>query len=76
MLLVPLVLLAPVMMLIVAVRSLASHGPLGLLAAAGLLVAVAATTRWTVRTARAWWATTLAPERPSQRRARHLPVRR
>lgn len=58
----PLVLLAPVMMLIVAVLSLASHGPLGWLAAAGLLWAVAWSCRWAVRVTRRWWATTKAPE--------------
>lgn len=73
---VPLVLLAPVMMLVVAVRSLASHGPLGWLAAAGLLVAVAYAVRRTVQVVRGWWATTRAPERPPQRRPSHLTSRR
>jgi len=57
----PLVLLGPVLMLLTAVLSLASHGPLGWLAAGGLLVAVALTGRWLVRTAWAWWASTKAP---------------
>ena len=59
----PLLLLAPVMMLIVAVQALASHGPLGWVAAAVFLAAVFLATRWVLRTASRWWASTKAPER-------------
>ncbi len=60
----PLVLIGPVMLLAVAVRSLASHGPLGWLAAAGLVVAVACLCRAAVRVMLAWWVSTKAPELP------------
>ena len=60
----PLLLLGPVMMLIVAVQSLAAHGPLGWVAAAALLVGVYAGTRWSLRAVARWWASTKAPERP------------
>ena len=57
----PLVLLAPVMILLSAMLSLASHGPLGWLAAAALLAAVSWACWWVGRAARAWWASTKAP---------------
>ena len=70
----PLLLIGPVMMLIVAMQLLASHGPLGWVAAAGLLVAVVQGTRWLLRTAVRWWAGTKAPVRPpSPPRARPVP---
>ena len=70
----PLLLLAPVMMLIVAVQSLAAHGPLGWVAAAALLAGVFLGTRWLLRTAARWWASTKAPERPpTPARARPVP---
>jgi len=73
-LLLPLLLIAPVMMLIVAVQSLASHGPLGWLAAAVFLAAVFRGTRWLLRAASCWWASTKAPERPpTPARARPVP---
>ncbi len=59
----PLVLVGPALMLAAAVVSLASRGPLGWLAAAGLLVAVAWTSRALWRLARTWWASTKAPPR-------------
>ncbi len=59
----PLVLLGPVMMLIVAVLALASHGPVGWLAAVALVVFVVLASRWLVRVTCAWWASTKAPER-------------
>lgn len=72
----PLLLIGPVMMLIVAMQSLASHGPLGWVAAAGLLVAVVTGTRRLLRMAAAWWASTKAPERPpTPARARPVPRR-
>lgn len=58
----PLVLLGPVMLLLSAVLSLASHGPGGWLAAAALLVAVGWTSRWLARALWAWWLTTKAPD--------------
>ena len=73
----PLLLLAPVMMLIVAMQSLASHGPLGWVAAAAFLTAVVWTTRWVLRTASRWWASTKAPERPpTPARGRPVPPAR
>lgn len=60
----PLVLIGPVMMLVVAVLALAAHGPLGWLAAAGLLAAVAWTCRWAVRHTCRLWASTKAAELP------------
>lgn len=60
----PLLLIGPVMMLIVAMQSLASHGPLGWVAAALLLVAVVVGTRLLLRATRRWWASTKAPVRP------------
>ncbi len=59
----PLVLLGPVLLLLTAVLSLASHGPVGWLAAVTLLVVVAATTRWAARAAWGWWVSTKAPPR-------------
>lgn len=76
-LLLPLLLIAPVMMLIVAVQSLASHGPLGWVAAVAFLAAVLVATRWLLRTAARWWASTKAPERPpAPARARPAPPSR
>ena len=62
--LVVLVLAAPVLLLAAAVVALAAHGPLGWLAGAGLVAAVAAATRWGCRCCWAWWLSTKAPERP------------
>ncbi len=64
MVLIPLVLVAPVMLLAVWVLALVEHGPVGWVAAAALLAGVAAGVRWCWRTARAWWASTKAPVRP------------
>jgi len=61
----PLVLLGPVMMLVVAVLSLAEHGPLGVVAAVALVVAVVAGTRLLLRAGRRWWAGTRAPVLPT-----------
>lgn len=60
-LLLPLVLIGPVMMLLAAVLSLASHGPLGWVAAGVFLWAVWRTCRWLFRVGRVWWASTKAP---------------
>ncbi len=59
----PLVLVGPAVILLDAVLRLAAHGPLGWVAAAGLLAAVFWTARALVRAARTWWASTKAPER-------------
>lgn len=59
----PLVLLGPAMLLLTAVLALASHGPLGWLAALGLVVGVALVSRWLGRLAWAWWVSTKAPPR-------------
>jgi hypothetical protein len=59
----PLVLLGPVLLLVTAVLALCAHGPLGWLAAAGLVVLVAWVSRWTARAAWAWWVSTKAPSR-------------
>jgi hypothetical protein len=62
-LLAPLVLVAPLLLLTQAVLALVSRGPLGWPLAAGLVVAVLWSSRWSWRRARAWWATTRAPVR-------------
>ncbi len=59
----PLVLLAPALLLLSAVLALASHGPLGWLAAALLLLVVALVCRWVARRAWAWWLSTKAPRK-------------
>lgn len=70
----PLLLLGPVMMLIVALQTLASYGPPGWVAAAAFLAAVVLGTRWTVRAVCRWWASTKAPVRePAPARARPVP---
>lgn len=58
-----LVLAAPALLLAAAVVSLASHGPVGWLAAAGLLVVVFLVTRLACRRCWAWWLSTKAPVR-------------
>jgi len=59
----PLVLLAPALLLLSAVLALASHGPLGWLAAAGLVLVVAVVCRWVAIRTWAWWVLTKAPRK-------------
>jgi hypothetical protein len=59
----PLVLLAPALLLLSAVLALASHGPLGWVAAVLLVLVVAVVCRWAARRAWAWWVSTKAPRR-------------
>lgn len=59
----PLVLLAPALLLLTAVLALGSHGPLGWVAAVLLLVVVFVVCRWLARRAWAWWVSTKAPRR-------------
>ena len=63
--LVVLVLAAPLLLLAAAVVALAAHGPLGWLAAAGLVAGVVAATRSGCRRCWVWWLGTKAPERPA-----------
>ena len=60
--LLPFVVLSLGMVLLAAVLALGSHGPLGWLAAAGLLAALWSGGRWTWRAGCRWWASTKAPE--------------
>ncbi len=65
-----LVLAAPVLLLAAAVVALWAHGPVGWLAAVGLVVGVGWATRWTCRCCWTWWQGTKAPElAPGQRPA-------
>lgn len=59
----PFVLLGPVLLLLTAVLALASHGPLGWLAAVLLVVAVGWAGRRLARLTWAWWVSTKAPRR-------------
>jgi hypothetical protein len=59
----PLMMIGPVMLLLQGMVVLAGHGPLGWVAAAGLLAGTVLGTRWLVRAGCAWWASTKAPER-------------
>jgi hypothetical protein len=59
----PLVLLAPALLLLSAVLALASHGPLGWVAAVLLVLVVAVVCRWLARRAWAWWVSTKAPRK-------------
>ena len=63
--LVVLVLAAPLLLLASAVVALAAHGPLGWLAAVGLVVGVVVVTRSSCRRCWTWWLSTKAPERPA-----------
>lgn len=69
----PFVLVGPLLMLATAVVALSAHGPLGWAASAALVLAVLLGTRWAVRAALRWWASTKAPVRPPvRRRSRQL----
>jgi hypothetical protein len=59
----PLLLVGPLLMLATAVVALASRGPLGWLAAAGLVVGVVAVSWWSWRAVLRWWRSTKAPVR-------------
>lgn len=71
----PLLLAAPLLLLAIAVASLAQHGPLGWLAAVLLVVAVVVVTCWAVRRVLRWWRSTKVAPRPQVRPAdlRRLP---
>ena len=58
----PVLLAAPLLLLAAAVVDLTARGPLGWLAAAGMLVTVVLGTRWTARRVRRWWRSTKAPD--------------
>jgi hypothetical protein len=65
-----LVLVAPALLLLSAVVALAAHGPLGWLAAAGLLAVVAVVSHRTCRACWTWWLGTKAPVRDPLARPR------
>jgi hypothetical protein len=58
----PALLAGPLLLLAAAVVALCSTGPLGWLAAVGLVVAVIWASAWSVRRVGAWWRTTRAPD--------------
>jgi hypothetical protein len=69
-LLLPFLLAAPLLMLATAVVALASHGPLGWLAAVLLVLTVVAVLRWSARLVLRWWRSTKAPEKVTSTRVR------
>ncbi len=65
----PLLLVAPLLLLAMAVVELARYGPLGWLAGLLLVLGCAAATWWSCRLLLRWWRSTKVPPRPQVRPA-------